>query len=109
MATMSLMCSMLRVRRSISARASTRSASRCWERSARYEGSNWPLGSLARNSASCPFLSRSMAAAFRDERGGDVHAIEHIADVVEHARGDFRHARLPRGVDELLLRPLQFL
>ena len=44
-----------------------------------------------------------------DERGGDVHAVEDVADVVEHARGHFRHAGLARGIDELLLRALQFL
>ena len=37
------------------------------------------------------------------ERGGHAEAVQHVADVVQHARGHFRHAGVARGVAQLRL------
>jgi len=42
-----------------------------------------------------------------EQADGDVHAVEHVADVMEDARGDFGLAGDARGIDQLLMHPLQ--
>ena len=53
----------------------------------------------------------SLAAAHHvaDEGGGDVHAVEDIADVVQHASRDLGHASGARGGDEFLALEIQLL
>ena len=43
------------------------------------------------------------------QRGGDAHAVEDIADVVQHAGGHVGHARAARGVDQLPVELVQLL
>jgi len=45
--------------------------------------------------------------ALDDQAGGNVDAVEHVADVMQHVGGNFRHASLPRGVEQLLMQPSQ--
>ena len=83
-------------------------------------GTSLPLGSAVRKpgrSASCcwrrpPSLTRlttSEPRSFsRDEGGGDVDAVEDVADVVEDARGDLGHAGLARGIHQLPVELVQF-
>ncbi len=44
----------------------------------------------------------------RDQFGGDVHAVEHVADVVQHIGRDFCHARLAGVVQQFALGILEF-
>ena len=44
-----------------------------------------------------------------DERVGNIHAVEHVADVVQHAGGDLGHAGLARRIHELLVHLGQFV
>ena len=43
-----------------------------------------------------------------DQVGGHIHAVEHVADVVQHIRGNFRHAGLAGAVEQLALGVLEF-
>ncbi len=43
-----------------------------------------------------------------DQRRRDVHAVEDVADVVQHAGGDFGHPRLPRCREQSLVQLLAF-
>ena len=43
-----------------------------------------------------------------DDGGGDIHAVQHVADVVEDAGRDFRHPRQAGELDQTLLRLGQF-
>jgi hypothetical protein len=45
-----------------------------------------------------------LADALTHERGGDVHAVQDVADVVKHSSCDFRHARLSRSLHQLRVR-----
>ncbi len=49
------------------------------------------------------------AQAVGNQHRGNVHAVEDVADVVQHAGGDFRHARLPRNLDQVGMHLGQFL
>ena len=56
-------------------------------------------------STSDPLQSRELGSTdgLGGDAGGDVHAVEHVADVVDHAGGDLRLAGHPGHIDELLL------
>ncbi len=41
------------------------------------------------------------------QRGRNVHAVQDVANIVQHARGDLRHAGLARGVAQLPVRFFQ--
>ena len=43
------------------------------------------------------------------QRGGDTHAVEDVADIVQHARGDLGHARISGGVHQLPVELVQLL
>jgi hypothetical protein len=45
------------------------------------------------------------------QRGGDAQAVQDVADTVQNPGGDFRHARIARGIAQLLLQfaPALFL
>ena len=45
----------------------------------------------------------------RDQSGGDVDAVEDIADVMEDVGGDFRHARHAGGFQQFPLGAFHFL
>ena len=49
-----------------------------------------------------------LAQPVTHHRGGHTHAVEHIADVVEHAGGDLGHAGLPGDLEQLLVGLFQF-
>src|ERR1019366_8256122 len=46
--------------------------------------------------------------ALNDQSGGDVDAVEHVADVMEHVGGNFRHAAPAGSFQQLLVNVLQF-
>ena len=46
--------------------------------------------------------------AIHDQVGGNVDAIEGIADIMQHVGGDFGHAGQPGGFDQLLVEVLHF-
>ena len=50
-----------------------------------------------------------VAQAVEDERGGDIDAIEDVADVVEDIGGDLGLAGLSGRIEELLVNVLDFL
>ena len=112
---MSLMCSMLagEFRSSLMAAycSAVRSSARLGEIS-RQLFAFGVAGEESARSASCSrskatTLDRLAALDFRrrsaSKRGGDVDAVEHIADVVEHTGGDLRHARQAGDFDQLLV------
>ena len=47
-------------------------------------------------------LRLRLAETGGDERGGDVEAVEDVADIVEHASGDLGHAGQAGSIDEFL-------
>ncbi|MNS51916.1 hypothetical protein D3C72_846150 [compost metagenome] len=53
-------------------------------------------------------LGLAVAQLARDQVAGNVHAIEHVADVVQHIGGDFRHAGLTCRVEQFALGVPQF-
>ena len=106
MATISLMCSILAVRERSSSSTAVRSVAR-WPFEAAEEGVE-----LFAFFVFCEEISQvgwvfieqidhfgeaggaGGADGIDDEIGGDVDAVEDVADVVQHAGGHFRHARL---------------
>ena len=109
MATMVLMWSMFRVSDCNSSVMTVRSRSSLPATRRRKPGSCLPRRSSVRKrpkSVACALTSprvRFSSAIFEflrrsaSERGGDVHAVEHVAEVVQHAGGDFGHAGARRA------------
>src|SRR3954463_6082744 len=53
-------------------------------------------------------ISLRLAYEISDQRRGNVHAVEDIADVVQHARGNFGHPGLARSFQKLPMHPGEF-
>jgi len=82
-------------------------------------GSDFPFASLVRKAARVLLVllqqrrdagemrDLRFPQAIRDEHRGDVHAVEHVADIVQHAGRDLRHAGLAGGGEQLLVRATQ--
>ena len=44
--------------------------------------------------------------SLRDKGGRDIQAVEHVADIMQHAAGYFGHAGLAAGIFQLTMHPL---
>jgi hypothetical protein len=97
------------------------SVANCSATVSRYSGSSLPFGSVVRNSAEAAVLlaHHGGGAAQVDDfgapqtvahqGGGDAHAVEHIPDIVQHARGHVGHAGLSGSVHQLPVELVELL
>ena len=115
------MWSILEISSSSSLRMSTRSSARCVASRLKkgHQLLAFGIGGDERGQVVCVLLDQLYGAgqiadfrlpqAVRCQRGRNVDAIEHVADVVEHAGGDFGHSGTSGRSHELLLRCGQFM
>ena len=119
MATISLMCSILRVSWSCSSCSSAFFGPQLVGQLDDEAGDEFALGIGGEEAGEVGLVLLEEAAEldeaghFRaaqllaDEGGGDVDAVEDVADVVEDAGGDLGHAGLARGIHQLLVQLVQ--